>query len=142
MPAWIDREQTATYQAETAWEAACQPDGYVIDDLADCRRQLDGLVNPVLLDRVTFEQIKGNTGKTLGQLVYTEWYQWRLRVVLPVQPATLVHEAAHLLIESCGGTDLHNVDFRRVHLWLVRQKYGPRLAGRLANIYRAHGLVS
>lgn len=136
---WFDYEQTRTYRAEGAWHQAHLTDDE-LHTMADVDHLLRELVHPVLADRVALEQLPGTASDTLGQLVYTEWYQWRLRVALPVHPCTVLHEAAHLLLESCGGCDIHDHQFRATLVWLARRHYGNRVANHLRRTYREHGL--
>lgn len=137
---WTDREQTRTYRAEHDWVAACV-DEAPLRTLDECEALLRELVHPVLADRCELEVLR-DRGVTDGQLVYLEWYQFRMQLVLPCPPSVLVHEVAHLLLESMGGCDIHDAQFRATMVWLVRRRYGKRRADRLARIYAHHGLAT
>lgn len=94
-------------------------------------------VSPVLLSRMTFAKVRGSDE---GSLHFLGWDQWMMRLAMPAHPMTALHEAAHLLIESIGGNEKHDLDFRQTLIWLVKMYYGTRASERLARKYYEEGL--
>lgn len=136
---WRDLERERTYRAEKAWlDGAPQEARY--GDLERCHGLLATIIPPVLLERVTLEEVPANEHSD-GRLDYTEWFQYRLAFKLPCEPYTVVHEAAHLLLEAIGGSEHHARDYRATLIWLVWQVYGARQAKRLEAAFLEEGLT-
>jgi hypothetical protein len=71
----------------------------------------------------------------------TRWRDGAVRVVIAAgqsTPATLVHELAHVL---AGPHAAHGPRFRRAHVDLAVEAFGPDRGGWLADAYSAAGLA-
>lgn len=81
--------------------------------------------------------VRGDTFRGSGWEV-----RYDVRLGLPITPALIMHEAAHVHLYGLKGEHLHDAEFRQVMLWLARPRYGARLATKLRHLYHAHDLTT